>query len=97
MRQITPKYQQIEDTEIIINSGKEHRFVVMFRGEGLTDGINDTDPQQLGVPPKPLKPQTEQDQKSATVVQKFIEQANALLQDEHPANTFLLRGIAQMP
>ena len=34
------KINQIREAEIIIRPGKEHRFVVVFRGKGLEEGLN---------------------------------------------------------
>jgi len=35
------------DTEVIIRAGKEHRFVVIFRGKGLEGPLTDSDPNPL--------------------------------------------------
>src|SRR5213075_1500163 len=42
--------QQIEvpGVEVFVEPVREHRFVVVFRGEGLGDKVNDTDPQAVG-------------------------------------------------
>src|SRR5256714_2911449 len=47
------KLQQITipGLEVFVEPVREHRFVVVFRGDGLGDGVNDTDPQVVGVPP----------------------------------------------
>src|SRR5438105_7326557 len=37
--------------EVFVEPVREHRFVVVWRGEGLGDRVNDTDPQQVGAPP----------------------------------------------
>ena len=96
-QKLKEKITAIQDVEVIIKSGKEHRFVAMFRGEELSDAINDNDPQDIGVAPLPIKAQQPQAEKSAMVINEFIQQANAVLKDEAPANTFLLRGIASRP
>ena len=39
------------DVQLFVEPVKEHRFVVVFRGEGLEGAVADTDPQVTGVPP----------------------------------------------
>ena len=45
MRQV-----KIPGIEVFVEPVKEHRFVAVFRGDGLADHVNDTDPQAVGVP-----------------------------------------------
>ena len=39
---------EIDKTKVIIKPGKEHRFVVVFRGKRLEDGITNDEPQKEG-------------------------------------------------
>jgi 2,3-bisphosphoglycerate-independent phosphoglycerate mutase len=96
-QKLKDRIQKIEDVEIIIASGKEHRFVVMFRGDGLSDNINDNDPQATGVKALPIKALSVEAEKMARVASQFVQEANAVLKDDFPANTFLVRGIAKRP
>jgi len=41
---LAKKIKKIGDTEVIIKAGKEHRFVVVFRGKGLEGTLTDADP-----------------------------------------------------
>ncbi len=80
--------------EFFIQTEKEHRAVVVFRGVGLSGDVSDTDPQRLGVAPlKPtaLSPEAE---KASEIVSSFLSQAHEALKNEHPANAILLRGFA---
>ncbi|MDP8215280.1 MAG: 2,3-bisphosphoglycerate-independent phosphoglycerate mutase [Candidatus Euphemobacter frigidus] len=89
--------REIDGVEVIIQSVKEHRFVVVFRGKLLDGRMADTDPQATGVKsldPVSLDPAAED---TAAIVKKFIERANQALKDERPANTMLLRGFSQLP
>ena len=89
--------REIDGVEIIIQSVKEHRFVVIFRGEGLDGRVAGTDPQVTGaksLDPLHLDPAAE---RTAGIVKKFIELANRALKDERPANTMLLRGFSKLP
>lgn len=87
----------IDGVEVIIRHGKEHRFVVLFRGDGLSGNLHDTDPQREGLPAIEPKGFFEEDLKLAGVTAKFIARANQLLKNQHPANTLLMRGFAKHP
>ncbi len=89
--------KRVDDVEVIIKPGKEHRFVVIFRGEGLEGHISDADPQKEGLPPKSAIALERNGKKSAAIVNKFINQVNSVLKGHLPANTCLLRGIAKVP
>src|SRR5215471_16201597 len=45
---LSAKVKQIGDTQAIIKAGKEHRFVVVFRGPGLEGPLTDADPNREG-------------------------------------------------
>lgn len=94
------KIQRIGDTEVLIQPGKEHRFVILFRGEGMEGPLTDTDPGREGQPIAPAEPvdsSSARQKKAASVVAEFYRQALPLLKGQHPANGFLLRGIAHQP
>ena len=97
---LSRKVTKIGDTEVIVQAGKEHRFVVIFRGPGLEGPLSDTDPGREGQPIVPAKPENSKSakqKKAATVIGEFYKQALPLLAKQHPANGFLLRGIAHQP
>jgi 2,3-bisphosphoglycerate-independent phosphoglycerate mutase len=85
------------DTDLFIETVKEHRFLLVLRGEGLSGKLYDTDPQETGV--EPLKPRGYSDdaEKTVSIVDNFLKKAKDVLKDEHPANTVLLRGFSQKP
>lgn len=91
------KITKIDDIEIIIKSGKEHRFVVIFRGEGLEEPLTDADPQQTGLKIKYAQALEDKAKKAQKIVNKFIDKVGEVLKDEEKANTSLLRGIAKVP
>ena len=41
---LSAKIRKIGDTQVLIKAGKEHRFVVVFRGKGLEGPLTDADP-----------------------------------------------------
>jgi len=97
---LSKKIKKIGTTEVIIKPGKGHRFVVVFRGKGLEGPLTDADPHHEGAPipsVKPIDPKSANAKKAAKLVVDFYEQALPLLAKKHPANGFLMRGIAHQP
>ena len=87
----------VEETEIALFPGKEHRFVVRFRGKGLSDSLCDADPQKNNQPPVYTEAQKEEAERAAKVVNVFMEKTTLLLKDSPKANTVLLRGFSKLP
>jgi len=85
---------QIPGVEVIVRPVKEHRAVVVLRGEGLVGGLEDTDPQETGVAPKSVTAETDEQRRTAEVLKAFVSAAAELLKNEPKANMVLLRGIA---
>ncbi|MGB9603277.1 MAG: 2,3-bisphosphoglycerate-independent phosphoglycerate mutase [Verrucomicrobiia bacterium] len=97
---LSSKIKKIDDVEVIIKAGKEHRFVVIFRGPGLEGPLTDSDPNREGLPiatVKPTNPKSAKQKKVAKVIAEFYKKALPLLAEKSPANAFLLRGIAHQP
>ncbi len=88
---------KIGGVEVFVEPVKEHRFVVVFRGEGLGGAVLDTDPQETGVPPHPPRAENAESRRTAEVTAEFIAQANKLLAGEKKANGLTLRGFASRP
>ena len=87
----------IPDIEIFVEPVKEHRFVVVFRGEGLGGDVRDTDPQATGVPPLDPTPENAASQRTAEVAKQFLTQAREILADQPQANFHTMRGFAAKP
>jgi len=97
---LAAKVQRVGDAEVIIKPGKEHRFVVVFRGQGLEGPLTDADPNREGfaiptVTPRDIKNAGQK--KMARLVAEFYKAALPVLAREKPANAFLMRGIAHQP
>lgn len=88
---------KIPGIEVFVQPVKEHRFVVVLRGEGLVGNVADTDPQATGVPPLPATPLDEASKKTAQVCDQFIEAAKKILAGQPKANCCTLRGITGKP
>jgi 2,3-bisphosphoglycerate-independent phosphoglycerate mutase len=87
----------IEGAEISVLPVKEHRFVLILRGEGLSPELTDSDPQQLGLPSRKIEALSPQAQKTAEIVNEFVSQAGSLLRGRTSANMVLLRGFSRRP
>lgn len=83
--------------EVFIETVKEHRFLLVLRGNDLKGNLIDTDPQETGV--KPLNPKATKPDSDKTVgiVSQFLDQTKKILSDQSPANLVLLRGFSEKP
>ena len=87
----------INGAEISVLPVKEHRFVLILRGEALSPELADSDPQQAGLAPKQIEALSPQAQRTAEIANEFVSQARSLLQGKTPANMVLLRGFSRRP
>ena len=87
----------INGAEISVLPVKEHRFVLILRGEALSPELADSDPQQAGLAPKQIEALSPQAQRTAEIANEFVSQARSLLQGKTPANMLLLRGFSRRP
>lgn len=88
---------RIDGIEVLLAPIKEHRFLLVLRGGGLSDAIDDTDPQQTGVRPGNPTARMPEAKQTAGRLARLLEQARAILREESPANMILLRGFAHQP
>jgi 2,3-bisphosphoglycerate-independent phosphoglycerate mutase len=97
---LSKKIKKIGNAEVIIKAGKGHRFVVIFRGEGLEGPLTDADPNREGASIPVVKAtdgSSAKQNKAASLIAEFYKAALPLLAKKRPANGFLLRGIAHQP
>ena len=96
---LTERLRQVNipGVEIFVEPVKEHRFVVVFRAEGLGGNVADTDPQRTGVPPLEPVGADPPSERTAEVAKKFLTQAKKLLVSEAKANCLTMRGFAVKP
>ncbi|HEV2744590.1 MAG TPA: phosphoglycerate mutase, partial [Rubrobacter sp.] len=90
---------RLDGAEVSIVHEKEYRAVAIFRGEGFSGDLYDTDPQRVGLEPLSVRPidDSPEAERSAGVANSFVEKANEILAGQHPANTVLLRGFGMHP
>ena len=91
--------RDVDGVEVHWTPVKEHRALLVLRGEGLGDGLEDTDPQATGVPPLQVrvKDDSAETARTAGVVRKVLTRAREILADEEKANMVLSRGFAGRP
>ncbi len=88
---------RIDDVVVTIKPGKGHRFVVVFSGPGLREGLTDSDPGKEGKRPLAVKSLNPEAGRAADIVNRFIELSAGLLKRRERANFVLLRGAGLPP
>jgi len=88
---------RLDGAELFVEPVREHRFVLVIRGDGLSDAVADTDPQREGAQPLEPRATSPEGEAAARLVARFVEEAKRLLAGESPANMLLLRGFARRP
>ncbi|MEZ4415543.1 MAG: 2,3-bisphosphoglycerate-independent phosphoglycerate mutase [Gemmatimonadota bacterium] len=78
--------------ELTILHEKEHRAVMVLRGEGLGGAVEDTDPQETGVPPLPARASAPDSVRTAELVNHLLDQARTALADHPRVQALLARG-----
>jgi len=89
--------QTINGVKVFVRPVREHRLVVVMRGEGLVPDVSDSDPQRTGVAPLMISARSPAAEKLAKVANEFLGRAKKLLAKHHPANMVLLRGFSKHP
>ncbi len=84
------------DVQVFVRVEKDHRFLLVLRGEHLSAHLQDTDPQRTDVPVLKCQPLREEAARTARLVDEFAVQARNILGDQDAANGVLLRGFASM-
>ena len=87
----------IHKAEASVFPVKEHRFVLIIRGEDLSPELTDSDPQREGLAPKEIEALSPQAKKTAKIANEFLSLARIQLQHEPSANMVLMRGFSGAP
>jgi 2,3-bisphosphoglycerate-independent phosphoglycerate mutase len=98
-RELVAKLRRIEvaGARVFVEPVREYRFVLVLRGADAPADVHDTDPGRTGVRPLAPEAQNPASEPTARLIGQFVEQAAAILEDDHPANMITLRGIARRP
>jgi 2,3-bisphosphoglycerate-independent phosphoglycerate mutase len=86
--------------EVEVHAAEGYRFVLLARGPEdapLSAELEETDPQRLGEPPRPLAASSSAGLETAAKLRPVLETLRAALAGEERANTFLLRGFSRPP
>jgi 2,3-bisphosphoglycerate-independent phosphoglycerate mutase len=83
---------KLDGAELFIQPEREHRGLLVLRGEGLDPSVTDTDPQREGVPPLEPEPTSPQAKRTAELVASVLDQARSLLAGRERGNYLLVRG-----
>ena len=93
------KAVRLEAVDILIKPEREHRAALVFRGPGLSGEVSDTDPQRDGLPPLECRAMeaTPEAERTARLVNQYMEEAARVLAGERTANMIIARGFSEMP
>ncbi|RLT45093.1 MAG: 2,3-bisphosphoglycerate-independent phosphoglycerate mutase [Chloroflexi bacterium] len=88
-----------EGVQLFVEPVKEHRFVLVMRGAGLGGSLTETDPLATGKRPLPVTDSSGSaaGERSARLLNRWVEAARQAIADEPKANALNLRGIAKDP
>ena len=88
---------EIPGVQLDVFAVQDYRFVLRLRGTGLSELLEETDPQREGMAPRLVRALSPEAERTAAIVQQFVDEAGRLLAEDEPANMVLLRGWAQLP
>ena len=83
---------KLDGAEFFLKPEREHRGLLVLRGQDLSRDLTDTDPQATGVPPLEPQARTPEAKTTERLVQQLLDQARTLLADRERGNFLLLRG-----
>jgi 2,3-bisphosphoglycerate-independent phosphoglycerate mutase len=85
--------------QVTVKPVRDYRFALILRGPGLSDALEETDPQRVGL--KPLRPEPRDGSAEAAttsaLVSHWVEIVRERIKDERPANMVTLRGWSKEP
>ena len=88
---------ELDGAGLSVHPVKEHRFVLVLRGEGLGAGVTETDPQSVGAPALEATALSEDSRVTARAANAFVAAARDALGGRDTANMVLLRGFSRRP
>ncbi len=88
---------KLPGVEVFVEPVREHRFVLVLRGEGLAEDLSETDPQREGVAVPAVEALTPAAQRTADLANQFVAAAREIISGRDQANHLTLRGWAHRP
>ena len=65
--------------QVFVEPVRDHRFLLVLRGEGLSDRVTETDPQREGQKPLPVRALAPEAEATAKLLNDWIAQARQVL------------------
>jgi len=98
-KKINENINSIQGVKVKVFPGKEHRFVVKFTHQDLSENVNDADPQINNKPLIYPEPSVDDNKASFTakIAKEFMNRVINLLKDSYPVNGLILRGFSEYP
>lgn len=88
---------ELPGVQVFVEPVRDHRFLLVLRGEGLSDRLTETDPQREGAKPLPVRATSPEAETTASLLNEFVAQAARKLAGRDRANMLTLRGLAKHP
>ena len=88
---------RLPGVELFVEPVQDQRFVLVLRGEGLSDQLAETDPQREGVAPIEATATTPAGERTADLVRQWVNAAETMLKGRSQGNGVLLRGWSSRP
>ena len=88
---------EVPGVDVSVYPVQDYRFVLLLRGEGLSDAITGTDPQVEGAAPLESQPLDEGARKTAASVNRFASATRDVLAGRERANMVVMRGFSGVP
>ena len=88
---------EVPGIETTVLPVQDYRFVLLMRGDGVSDQLSETDPQRTEAKPLAVTALAPEASKSAEAANLFIRSAAELLRSQERANMVLLRGFSKLP
>ncbi len=89
--------KKVKNVEVSFHPEKEHRFVLLLRGKGISEHLSETDPQIPNAPPLKAKALKKGADFTAKLINTLVQDVSRVLSDEEKANYILLRGFSSLP
>src|SRR5215510_1149779 len=83
--------------DIELHAVRDHRFVLRLKGSDLDGDIDNTDPGTVGAKPKSAAAHSRRAERTASLVNAFVDQALNRLKGPSAANALVLRGFSMLP
>lgn len=94
-RRLNEHLTETAGADVLFVPEKEHRALLVLRGDNLREEITDTDPELTGKPPRVPRATVPEAETTRHLIEEVTARARRVLAAELRANTILLRGFAR--